>query len=185
MSRYFLEQIALTVRFEVTGADGGTWDVRLGPDRVAVDLSPRNLSTEATQYKVDVEARWLHAVLSGEIGWEDLLLSLRSRSWRAPGVSDDYLLGLLKHADADALQAVEDYEKRDPDTMVTLSSGDRTFEVTRYCPHSGEDLTEGAVIEEAPEGLVLRCLAHNYDFSLTTGVCLNARCEPLKVAAPV
>jgi UDP-MurNAc hydroxylase len=175
----------MTVRFEVTGADGGTWDVRLGPDRVAIDLSPRDLSIEAVQYKIDVEARWLDAVLSGSIGWEDLFVSQRLQVWRSPDVGDDYLIGLLTHANADALQAVEDYEKRDPDTMVTLRSGDRTFEVTRYCPHSGEDLAEGAVIEEAPEGLVLRCLAHNYDFSLSTGVCLNARCEPIKVAAPV
>ncbi|WP_370364799.1 hypothetical protein [Catenulispora sp. GP43] len=43
----------------------------------------------------------------------------------------------------------------------------------------------GAVIDEAPEGLVLRCLAHNFDFSLTTGLCLNARCEPIVVAASV
>ena len=173
MSPYFLEQIAMTVRFKVAGADGGVWDVHLGT------------TDETAQYTFSVEARWLAAVLSGEIRWEDLLLSRRIHVEHAPDADGSYLFGLLMHADADALQAIEDYDKRDPDSTVTLTSGDRTFEVTRYCPHSGEDLAEGAVIDEAPEGLVLRCLAHNFDFSLTTGLCLNARCEPIVVAAPV
>jgi UDP-MurNAc hydroxylase len=185
LNPYFLERIGLTVRFELAGADGGTWDVRLGPDGVAVDLEPRDRSDDAVQYTFTVEARWLDAVLQGSIGWEDLLLSQRFQTMRGPDISDAYLLGLLKLANASALRAVENYEQRDPDTTVTLRYGDRTFEVTRYCPHSGEDLAEGAVIEEAPEGPVLRCLAHNFDFSLTTGVCLNARCEPIRVAAPV
>ncbi|WP_370343121.1 Rieske 2Fe-2S domain-containing protein [Catenulispora sp. MAP5-51] len=172
MSPYFLERIAMTVRFEVTGADGGVWDVHLGSD-------------EPAQYTFRVEARWLDAVLRGDIRWDDLLLSQRFQTLHSPDVDNEYLFALLKHANADALQAIEDYDKREPNATVTLSSGDRTFEVTRYCPHSGEDLAEGAVIDEAPEGLVLRCLAHNFDFSLTTGLCLNARCEPIVVAAPV
>jgi len=28
---------------------------------------------------------------------------------------------------------------------------------------------------------VLRCLGHNFDFDLTTGECLNARCDPVTV----
>lgn len=174
LSPYFLERIAMTVRFEVSGADGGVWDVRLGSEDATV------------QYTFALEARWLNAVLNGRIGWDDLLLSQHYETRRTdPAIDDSYLFGLLKHANAEALKAIEDYDKRDPNATVTLSSGDQTFEVTRYCPHSGEDLAEGAVIDEAPEGLVLRCLAHNFDFSLTTGLCLNARCEPIVVAAPV
>jgi UDP-MurNAc hydroxylase len=185
MSPYFLERIAMTVRFDVAGADGGVWDVQLGPDRVTVDLGPLDRSDGTAQYTFYMEARWLNAVLSGAIRWEDLLRSVHSRTAHSPDVDDSYLFALLQHADVDALQAIEDYDKRDPDATVTLRSGEKAFEVTRYCPHSGEDLAEGAVIEEAPEGLVLRCLAHNFDFSLTTGLCLNARCEPIVVAAPV
>ncbi|NUP50943.1 MAG: MBL fold metallo-hydrolase [Catenulispora sp.] len=186
MNSYFLDRIAMTVRFDVSGADGGMWDVQLGPERTVVNLDPKDRSNEAVQYKLTMEARWLEAVLSGEARWEDLFLSLRFQSWRCPDVYNDYLVGLLKHADVDALQAVQDYEtKRDPNEMVTLQSGDRTFEVTRYCPHAGEDLAEGAVIENTAEGPVLRCLAHNFGFSLTTGECLNARCDAIKVATPV
>jgi UDP-MurNAc hydroxylase len=173
MSPYFLERIALTVRFEVSGADGGVWDVHLGSD-----------AHEPAEYIFGVEARWLDAVLRGDVRWEDLLRSQRFQTLRRPDADNAYLFALLEHADADALQAIKDFDKRDPNATVTLSSGDRTFEVTRYCPHSGEDLAEGAVIDEAPEGLVLRCLAHNFDFSLDTGLCLNARCEPIMVGAP-
>ncbi|WP_323746391.1 MBL fold metallo-hydrolase [Catenulispora pinisilvae] len=174
LSPYFLERITMKVRFDVSGADGGVWDVDLGTPH----------SQQVPQYTFGVEARWLEAVLSGEIRWEDLFLSRRLLIEHAPDADGTYLFGLLKHADAEALRAIEDYDKRDPNATVTLSSGERAFEVTRYCPHSGEDLAEGAVIDEAPEGLVLRCLAHNFDFSLTTGLCLNARCEPISVAAP-
>jgi UDP-MurNAc hydroxylase len=47
--------------------------------------------------------------------------------------------------------------------------------VSRYCPHAGEDLQIGAVVSDG----VLRCLGHNFDFDLSTGACLNARCDPL------
>ena len=61
-------------------------------------------------------ARWLGAVLAGRTGWEDLFLSLRFTARRDPDVYNDYLVGLLKHADAAALAAVEQYEApRDPD----------------------------------------------------------------------
>ncbi|NUR59817.1 MAG: MBL fold metallo-hydrolase [Catenulispora sp.] len=186
MNRYFLDRIAMTVRFDIGGEDGGVWDVQLGPERTVVDLDPKDRTNDAVQYKLTMEARWLDAVLRGEVRWEDLFLSLRFRSWRCPDVYNDYLVGLLKHADEEALQAVQDYEtERDPDDTVTLRSGDRAFEVTRYCPHAGEDLTEGAVIEDTAEGPVLRCLAHNFGFSLTTGECLNARCDAIKVATAI
>ena len=172
MSPYFIERIAMTVRFEVSGAAGGVWDVHLG-------------AADTPQYVFGVEARWLDAILRGEIRWDDLLLSQHFQTLRRPDADNTYLFALLSHANAEALQAIEEYDKRDPNATVTVSSGDQAFEVTRYCPHSGEDLAEGAVIDETPEGLVLRCLAHNFDFSLKTGLCLNARCEPIVVAAAV
>jgi len=115
------------------------------------------------------------------VRWEDLLLSLRISAWRDPDRYNDYLVGLLKHADAAALDEVERYEtERDPDDTVTLAETGpavaRDWEVSRYCPHAGEDLTHGAVIRDG----VLRCLAHNFEFDLRSGECLNARCDPLR-----
>ena len=44
-------------------------------------------------------------------------------------------------------------------------------------------IASGAVIT----GGVLRCLAHNFEFDLSSGACLNARCDPISVrpAEPV
>ena len=175
LSDYFLSRIGMTVRFEVLGRAGGEWDVRLGPDSTAVDLVPSGVRPG---YHLTVEARWLDAVLTGRARWEDLFLSLRIRASRDPDVYNDYLVGLLKHADPDALEAIETYETtRDPDETVVLTDGSTEYVVSRYCPHAGEDLQHGGIVRDG----VLRCLGHNFEFDLETGACLNARCDPLRV----
>ena len=175
MSTYFLERIGLTLRFEVSGAAGGTWDVKLGPRDVRIDLSGTG---PEPQYRLRLEARWLEAVLSDRMHWEDLFLSLRFSAWRSPDVYNDYLVGLLKHADPSALAAVATYEQtRDTDSSVVVRDGERSWEVSRLCPHASEDLSVGSVVTDG----VLRCLGHNFDFDLATGECLNARCAPLRV----
>lgn len=177
LSDYFLRRIGMTVRFEVLGAAGGEWDVRLGPDTTSVDLHP---SGATPGYHLTLEARWLDAVLAGRARWEDVFLSLRIRASRDPDVYNDYLVGLLKHADRDALDAVETYESsRDPDETVVLRDGSTEYVVSRYCPHAGEDLQHGGIVRDG----VVRCLGHNFDFDLRTGACLNARCDPIRVSA--
>ena len=52
LSRYFLEHIDMTVRFEVDGPSGGRWDVHLHPDDVRVDLKGR---ASEVQYRFRVE----------------------------------------------------------------------------------------------------------------------------------
>ena len=57
--------------------------------------------------------------------------------------------------------------------MVDAPGG--RYEIARYCPHAGEDLAIGSAVADG----VIRCLGHNLEFDLATGVCLNARCDPL------
>ena len=169
LSPYFLSRIGMTVRFEVTGPHGGNWDVRMDVDGLHVDLAG---TTARPAYTFTVAGRWLAAVLAGRIGWEDLLLSLRITARRDPDRYNDYLIGLLKHANEQALQAVQDYEAgRDDDERIVVDG----VEIGRYCPHAGEDLTVGAVVVDG----VLHCLAHNFAFDLRSGECLNARCRSL------
>lgn len=173
LSSYFSERIDMTVRFDVQGADGGVWDVSFSRSGAQVHIAPL---PEAPQYLLRVHARWLEPVLRGELSWEDLFLSLRISAWRSPDLYNDYLIGLLKHADAAALAAVERYETgRDPLDCIDVRDGESSWQVSRYCPHAGEDLTYGAVVHDG----VLRCLGHNFEFDLRTGACLNARCDPL------
>jgi nitrite reductase/ring-hydroxylating ferredoxin subunit len=175
LSAYFLARIGLTLRFEVLGPAGGTWDVHLGPDGVQVDLDGGDGPCE---YRLRLESRWLACVVGGRTRWEELLLSLRFSARREPDRYNDYLVGLLKHADLAALRAVEEYEaSRDPEETMPISVGGRRLEIGRYCPHAGEDLAETGVLV----GDRLRCLGHNFEFDLATGECVNARCDPLTV----
>ncbi|GAB3255483.1 MBL fold metallo-hydrolase [Alteromonas gracilis] len=176
MSQYFLARIGLTMRFEVAGPAGGVWDVHLGPDRLEVDLDGGD---GPAGYVLRMDGRWLAGVVSGRTRWEELLLSLRFSARREPDHYNDYLVGLLKHADVAALRAVEAYEAtRDPGETMRLRVGDRHLEVSRFCPHAGEDMAEiGLVVE----GDRLRCLGHNFEFDLTTGACVNAACDPIRV----
>ena len=173
LSPYFLTRIGMTVRFEVGGRYGGDWDVRMDDDGLAVDLAG---GAAEPAYTFTVDGRWLDAVLRGEIGWEDLLLSLRLTARRNPDQYNDYLIGLLKHANETALKAIEDYEtSRSNDERIVVAAGSDSYEIGRFCPHAGEDLAVGSIVT----GTVLRCLAHNFEFDLQTGACLNARCDSL------
>ncbi len=176
LSEYFLARIGMTLRFEVSGPAGGVWDARIGPDDVRVDLDG---GTGHADYLLRMDARWLAGVVSGRTRWEELLLSLRFSARREPDHYNDYLVGLLKHADLAALRAVEEFETaRDPFEQIELEDRGRRVLVSRYCPHAGEDLAETGVVT----GGVLRCLGHNFEYDLTTGECLNARSEPLLVS---
>jgi len=176
LSAYFLARVGMTVRFEVSGAAGGTWDAHIGPDVVRVDLDG---GAGHADYVLRMDARWLEGVVSGRTRWEELLLSLRFTARREPDRYNDYLVGLLKHADLAALRAVEEFEAaRDPFETIEVEHDGGRVAVSRYCPHAGEDLAETAVVT----GGVLRCLGHNFEFDLATGDCLNARCDPLTVS---
>lgn len=173
LSPYFLTRIGMTVRFEVGGAYGGRWDVRMDEEGLTVDLSG---AAPAPEYTFTLDGRWLDMVLRGEIGWEDLLLSLRLTASRNPDKYNDYLIGLLKHAHEPALRAIEEYETgRNRDEHIVINVGEESYEIGRYCPHAGEDLSVGAIVTDG----VLRCLGHNFEFDLQSGTCVNARCEPL------
>jgi UDP-MurNAc hydroxylase len=135
-------------------------------------------TAETVDYRLRLEGRWLAGVVRGRTRWEELLLSLRFAARREPDIYNDYLVGLLKHADLEALRAVEAYEltRRENET-ITLRHRGRDVRVSRFCPHGTEDLAETGVVVDG----VLRCLGHNFEFDLDTGECLNARCDPLKV----
>ena len=173
MSPYFLDRIDMTVRFELTGEVEGRWDVDLRPDGVRVDLNGR---AGQPDYGFRLDSRWLAPVIFGQIGWEDLFLSLRFSAWRDPDIYNDYLIGFLKHAEPQALHAIADYEQsRSHDEKIVVDAPGGRYEIARYCPHAGEDLAIGSAVSDG----VIRCLGHNLEFDLATGACLNARCDPL------
>jgi UDP-MurNAc hydroxylase len=174
MSPYFNGRIGMRVGFDITGLGGGGWavDFRPGTERVEDELGECG-------YTYRFASRWLPSLLSGATPWEDFFLSLRFEAWRNPDVYNDHLLGLLKFAEPDALEAVEAFEtSMDSDERITIHAEGKSYSIGRYCPHAGNDLSNTAEI--LPGGIV-RCLAHHYEFELETGRCVNGNCSPLDV----
>jgi UDP-MurNAc hydroxylase len=174
MSAYFNDRVGIRVGFDIAGPGGGRW---------AIDFTDGNQGVFSDmgdpQYIYRFESRWLPPLLDGAVPWEDFFLSCRFRAYRSPNVYNDHLLGLLKFAWPEALDAVERFETADrgSDTFTVRCDG-IDYAVQRYCPHAGHDLAESG---EVLEGCVLRCAGHHYEFDLTTGECINGRSQPLEV----
>lgn len=174
MSPYFNRKINMKVGFDITGGGGGQWtvDFRAGQEGVYQGMDDWG-------YMFRIQSRFMPPLLDGSMPWEDFLLSLRFQTARNPDLYNDHLLGLLKFADREALQAVEDFEMADKeDEWITIHSEGRLYKVSRYCPHAGNDLLQTG---EVLPGGIIQCLAHHYDFDLKTGACVNSVCPPLKV----
>lgn len=172
MSSYFNEKIGMRVGFDVSGAGGGRWSVDFrsggtGVDRRLVDC----------QYIYRFESRWLAPILGHVVPWEDFFLSLRFKAWRHPDLYNDHLLGLLKFAWPEALDATEAYERAaEAEESIVVHIDGKDYRIQRYCPHAGQDLQETG---ELLAGGKIRCLGHHYEFDLQTGECVNGRAPPL------
>jgi UDP-MurNAc hydroxylase len=174
MSPYFNEKIGMRVAFDVMGPGGGRWvvDFRPGSEGVTRERGECN-------YLYSFESRWLPSLIDGSTPWEDFFLSLRFEAWRDPDVYNDHLLGLLKFAKPEALDAVEAFERTmASDERITVHSEGNTYSVQRYCPHAGNDLLNTG---EVLPGGILRCLAHHYEFDLASGRCINGNTSALIV----
>jgi len=172
MSPYFNSKIGMRVGFDITGPCGGKWavDFRPGLEGVYDEMGECN-------YKYQFASRWLPSLLDGSLLWEDFFLSLRFQAWRNPDIYNDHLLGLLKFACIESLQAVENYENSmNSQERITIHSEGDNYLVQRHCPHANFDLHE---VGEVLPGGVLRCLGHHYEFDLNTGKCLNGKCKLL------
>lgn len=174
MSEYFNERIGIRVGFDITGPGGGRWaiDFREGEQGVFDDFGDPH-------YVYRFESRWLPPLLDGSVPWEDFFLACRFRAYRHPDVYNDHLLGLLKFAWPEALDAVEHYETHDTsEEQITIRVGGVDYSIQRYCPHAKQDLAETG---EVLEGGILRCLGHHYEFDIATGECINGKSKPLHV----
>ena len=174
LSQYFNERIGMRVGFDILGAGGGQWFVDFRPDQHAIGEG-----LDGCGYIYRFDSRWLPSLLTGTTPWEDFFLSLRFQARRDPDRYNDHLLGLLKFAEASALEEVERFETTErSEERITVQSEGHAYSVSRYCPHAGNDLLETG---EVLPGGILRCLAHHYEFDLETGQCLTGQCGALAV----
>ena len=164
---FFAARINIRVLFHVTGEHGGKWivDFRDSPREEIV----YEWDGEDCPYRFEFESRNIEQILRGELSWEDLLLSLRFRAHRAPDRYNQHLFTFLKMADHAALQAIATAElslEGKPADTITLEYENRTYEVQRFCPHAGSDLTDAEIVD----GRVI-CPGHHWHFNLDSGVC--------------
>lgn len=166
---YFVEHIGIRVLFRITGEHGGDWVVDFRPEPKPELVYA--LDGEPCQYEFEMTSRLLDQVMRDELSWEDAFLSLRFRAHREPDRYNQHLFTLFKMSDSRALNAIQKAETADRvhDTFVLEHEG-RRYEIQRYCPHGGSDLSEAEV-----DGGALVCPGHHWRFSLADGVCTNAQ----------
>lgn len=165
---YFVEQIGIRVLFRVSGEHGGDWvvDFRTEPNPELVYA----WDGQPCQYEFAMTSQLLDQVMRDELSWEDAFLSLRFTAHRDPDRYNQHLFTLFKMSDSRALQAIQKAETADRanDTFVLEHKG-RCYEVQRWCPHGGADLSESDV----EDGQVV-CSGHHWRFNLGDGRCTNA-----------
>mgnify|MGYP001605070770 CR=1 FL=1 len=175
MSPYFSGKIGMRVGFELEDT-GEAW---------AVDFCAGGISKALKDcgYWLRFDSKWLGAILTERIGWDDLLLSLRIQLGRDPDAYNEHLIHLLMCAgDRASLQAIESLEKKlassARETMCVQTNG-VWYRVPAQCPHRGHALGPHMV-----EGGMLTCPGHGYRFDLKRdGRCVNTpSCAALQVA---
>jgi len=174
---YFVEHIGIRLLFRITGEHGGDWIVDFRPATASTPGAPvakpelvYPADGEPCQYEFEMTSTLLDQVMRDELSWEDAFLSLRFKAHRDPDRYNQHLFTLFKMSDSRALQAIQKAETadREHDTFV-LETGGKCYEVQRYCPHGGSDLSEAEV-----DGGQIVCPGHHWRFSLSDGVCTNA-----------
>lgn len=164
---FFVARINMRVLFDVTGREGGKWVIDFRDDKP--DEVVYEWSGEECRYRFRFEARNIDQVLRGELSWEDLLLSLRFSAHREPDQYNQHLFTFFKMGDHAALQAISKAELASNDgpiDTVRVESGGQVYEIQRFCPHAGSDLSEA----EIADGKIV-CPGHHWHFDLETGAC--------------
>src|SRR5206468_10190786 len=173
-NRHLLRDFAKKVRL---AAGDRTWGVRLG--ELAQDFVIEGEEPYDPDYELLMSARVLRAVLDGEAGWEEALLSMRVNLHRDPDLFDSRLMGLLRYGN-EPVQTLQ--MSREIDCAETIERDG--VRMQRFCPHAGEDLKHATVC-----GGVIECPRHHWKWDARTGECLEGgtlklRVEPATEASP-
>ena len=80
---------------------------------------------------------------------------------------------MLNFNDKKSLKAVEIVEKNiSKEITEVISDNGRTYQISKYCPHAGADLTNSPI-----KNNTITCLLNNYTFDLETGECRTGNCK--------
>lgn len=154
-------------------ADNQSWGVQLG--KMAEDFVIEGEDPYPPEYLLITPPRVLRAILDGQTGWEEALLSMRIRLHRMPDVFDSRFMGLLRYGN-EPVQTLQMAREGQQCEMIEKDG----FRLQRFCPHAGEDLTNAIIC-----GDIIECPRHHWKWDVKTGACLEGGSLPIQIAPAV
>ncbi|SOC41644.1 UDP-MurNAc hydroxylase [Rhizobium subbaraonis] len=148
---------------------GRTWGVQLG--KLAEDFVIEGEEPYDPEYVLIMSPRILRAILAGETGWEEALLSMRIDLHREPDVFDLTFMSLLRYGNEPAQTQQIMRERRNTETIERDG-----FRIQRFCPHAGEELAHATIADG-----ILECPRHHWKWDVNTGRCIEGGTLPLKI----
>jgi nitrite reductase/ring-hydroxylating ferredoxin subunit len=172
------------VLVDIEGEGGGRWLVDFRALEVRDVSHVERPYAELCDYAFRLESRYLVPILDGRNGWSDVFLSFRFHAWRPDVASyNEPLMTFLRFYKREDLRVREQMlaklmaEKEQG--SFTLETDEGTYEVARFCPHTGERL-DAACYDPALNAIV--CPRHGWTFDVPSGACRNGnanlRIEP-------
>ena len=142
-----------------------------GSEELAEDHVIEGEEPYPPDYTLVVPNRVLRAILDGEVGWEEALLSLRVRLHRDPDVFDSRLMGLLRYGNEPAQTL---HMSREMSNAATIERDG--LRLQRFCPHGSEDLSYATICDG-----VIECPRHHWKWDTVTGECIEGGDLKLRV----
>lgn len=138
---------------------------------LCVDFADRTVSStssmaEAAHYHVAAPAWQIERVLDHAMTWEDFCLTFRARVARNPDKYDTLINGFIfSEAEAipDLLEKITAFRNRKERIVVEV--GGQQYEIDRYCPHQGAELSYGW----CEEGRYWVCSRHRWKYDVENG----------------
>ena len=130
--------------------------------------------TESFNYTITLPPPLLRKILYDGWNWDNVLSTFKAALHRNEDYYDQALFLLLTWGEYP--EVISTRLKRFLGN-VEMIRRDR-FAYQRFCPHSGQDLTDAEI-----DGNVLTCPRHRWQWDLTTGRCLRGSNTPLRVGS--
>lgn len=136
---------------------------RISVENIKEDFLDNNLHV----YVFKTHAWQINKVLTGELTWEEMMITFRPKLFRRPDVFSTLLNAFIFQQEEDVkitfdliLSGVDSKDK----IIVETPEGEY-YEICRKCPHQGQDLT----ISDIEDSRFLVCPKHCWKFDLKNG----------------
>jgi UDP-MurNAc hydroxylase len=120
------------------------------------EVSNRNL------YSIKAEKKYFALMCSNHHRWQDIYLSLRAHPYRKPDRFDNYINIFLFSDPENIRESFVSSLTISDERIVKVSPNGECYEVNRYCPHQGADLSDVEINEQNE----IVCPRHSWCFSL-------------------